>query len=169
MNSQTPHPDTPIPRHPDTLELGWREWVALPGLGLLALNAKLDTGAATSALLALDVERYADAGAPWVRFRVLPLWPLTAPAVTCGAAVVDERVVTASSGHAEVRPVIRTELRVGVRAGSPAWPVEITLADRRAMAHPMLLGREALAGRALVDPALEYVLGVVSEPSALYP
>jgi ribosomal protein S6--L-glutamate ligase len=76
--------------------------------------------------------------------------------------------VKASSGHAEARLVIRTELRLGVRAGSPAWPIEVTLADRRAMVHPMLLGREALAGRVVVDPAVEYALGDVKEPSALY-
>jgi hypothetical protein len=148
--------------------LGWREWIALPELGLLAIHAKVDTGAATSALLALDIERFEEAGAPWVRFRVLPLWPFSAPDVVCTAPLVDQRHVTASSGHSESRLVIRTELRLGIRAGSPAWPIEITLADRRAMVHPMLLGREALAGRALVDPAVEYALGGVAEPAALY-
>jgi hypothetical protein len=81
---------------------------------------------------------------------------------------VDERHVTASSGHTETRPVIRTEMRLGVRAGSPAWPIELTLADRRAMQHPLLLGRQALAIRVLVDAGAENTLGEVSEPAALY-
>ncbi len=143
-------------------------WVGLPGLRLPALHAKVDTGAATSALFALDVERYVEAGAPWVRFRVNPLWPFTAPAVECAAPVVDERQVTASSGHAETRPVIRTELRLGVRVESPAWPIEVTLADRRAMVHPLLLGREALAGHVIVDAGVENSLGLITEPAALY-
>ena len=150
------------------ITVGWREWVGLPELGLLAVHAKVDTGAATSALFAIDVERYSDAGAPWVRFRVHPLWPFTAPAVECTARVIDERHVTASSGHGEARPVIRTELRLGVRADSPAWPIEVTLADRRAMRHPMLVGRQAIAGRVTVDPGLENAVGVVAEPALFY-
>ncbi len=148
--------------------VGWREWVGLPELALLALHAKVDTGAATSALFAIDLERYADKGEPWVRFRVHPLWPFTAPAVYCVARVVDERQVTASSGHTEKRAVIRTELRLGISIDSPAWPIEVTLADRRAMRHPLLLGREALAGRVLIDPALENELGTLAEPAVLY-
>jgi ribosomal protein S6--L-glutamate ligase len=159
----------PITHHPSPItQVGWREWIALPELGLLALHAKVDTGAATSALFAIDLERYNDAGAPWVRFRVHPLWPFTAPAVDCAARVVDERHVTASSGHAETRPVIRTELRLGISVESPSWPIEVTLADRRAMTHPMLLGREALAGHVVVDAGLENTLGTIAEPATLY-
>lgn len=148
--------------------VGWREWVALPELGLPLLHVKVDTGAETSALHALDVEPYPEGGAPWVRFRVEPLLPDRTPSVVCVAPVCDTRTVRSSSGHEETRLVIRTPLRLGLRVGAPTWPVEVTLADRSPMLHPMLLGREALAGRLLVDAAAEYLLGDVADASVFY-
>lgn len=151
----------------DRLTVGWREWVALPELGLLALRAKVDTGAETSALHAFDVETYREGGAPFVRFKAQPLLR-RGPVVVCTAPVVDERRVTASSGQGERRVVIATTLRLGVRADAPVWPIEVTLADRSAMRFPMLLGREALAGRVVVDPAASFLLGPVAVPRAFY-
>ena len=149
--------------------MGWREWVALPALGLLAVACKVDTGAATSALHALDVTPFSRGGETWVRFVVRPLRRARPRlAVPCEARVVDEREVTASSGHAELRVVIATPLRLGLRADAPTWPVELTLTDRTPMRYPMLLGREAMAGRVLVDPAASYRLGALAHPEDFY-
>ncbi len=149
--------------------MGWREWVALPGLGLLALRCKADTGAATSALHALDVVPFTRDGQPWARFRVHPFHRRRpALVVACEAPLVDEREVTASSGHAERRFVVETTLRLGVRVGAPAWPIELTLADRAAMRYPMLLGRQAMAGRVLVDPGASSRLGRLARPQDFY-
>ena len=54
--------------------LGWREWVALPALGIDAVRAKVDTGARSSALHVDAQWRYSDGGAPWVGFRLRPSW-----------------------------------------------------------------------------------------------
>ena len=149
--------------------MGWREWVALPGLGLIALPCKVDTGAATSALHALDLAPFMRAGQPWVRFHVRPLHRAhPGLVVACEAPVVDEREVTASSGHAERRLVVETALRLGVRVDAPAWPIELTLADRGALRFPMLLGRQAMAGRVRVDPGASYRLGRLAQPEAFY-
>lgn len=145
--------------------IGWREWFALPELGLLAIEAKVDTGAATSAIHATDIEQFDRDGRSFVRFQTQPL---SGVSVVCEAPVVDERNVTASSGHTEHRIVISTQLRSGIRSNAPVWSIELTLTDRETMHLPMLVGREAMADRHVVDPAMVYVLGSVENPGDFY-
>jgi hypothetical protein len=140
--------------HPSII-VGWREWVALPELGLPAVKAKVDTGAKTSSLHAFDLETFREGGRERVRFGVHPLQENERLTVWAEADVVDERHVTSSSGHEELRVVVRTPLRLG----DLTWPVELTLTDRRSMRLRMLLGREALAGRLLVDASTSYLHG----------
>ncbi len=152
------------------LVVGWCEWVALPGLGLPAVRAKVDTGAATSAIHAYSIERFARDGAPWARFEVHPFFRRRRQVtVACEAPVVDiSRLVRSSSGHIEERLVVRVVLRLGVRVGAPEFEADLTLADRWKMQFPMLVGREALAGRALVDAGATFRLGRLARPGDYY-
>ncbi|MAT69605.1 MAG: ATP-dependent zinc protease [Planctomycetaceae bacterium] len=142
--------------HPK-LVVGWREWVALPELGIAAVKPKIDTGARSSSLHALHIEQFERDGAPWLRFDVHPLQRDSATTVRAEAPLLEYRMVKSSSGHATRRPVIVTQLEL---AGL-CWPIELTLAARDQMGFRMLLGREALRGRFNVDPGHSYL---VSKP-----
>ncbi len=124
----------------DNLTFGWEEWVALPGLGLPALKAKVDTGARTSALHADDIETFGSAAKPKVRFSIHPIPGREDIVITCSAPLIDRREVTSSNGESEQRYVIQTKLEV---AGQ-SWPIEITLTNRAGLSSRMLLGRQAL-------------------------
>jgi ribosomal protein S6--L-glutamate ligase len=138
----------------EPLVLGWREWVALPQLGLPALKAKIDTGAKTSALHAFSVETFGPADAPRVRFGVHPIDYNSDVEVWCTAKVIDSRYVRSSNGQAEHRYIIETPIRIGGRE----WPIEVSLSNRHNMAHRMLLGRSALEAQSInVRPWSEYL------------
>lgn len=143
------------PHAPVLPVLGWREWLSLPDLGVAGIKAKVDTGARTSALHAFWLERYRQGGRSMVRFRLHPLQRNTSVIREARAEILDERVVSDSGGHRERRLVIATTLCVG----QWQWPAELTLSNRETMLFRMLLGRTALKGRFVVDPALSYCCG----------
>jgi hypothetical protein len=148
------------PKPPRTW-VGWREWVALPDLGLERLKAKVDTGAATSALHAIHIRRFTEDGRPRVRFDVHPEQRRTDVSRHCVADVIDERVITSSNGHRERRLVIRTRLVIG----GVRYPVELTLTNRDTMGFRLLIGRRAMRHRLLVDPGASFLAGAAdSEP-----
>lgn len=142
--------------------LGWREWLSLPLLGIPAVRAKVDSGARSSALHVLEQEVFRRDGREFVRF-VLDTGMHGLGPQPAEAAVLDRRPVTDSGGHVTQRIFIQTRLRL---AGL-AWDAEVNLTHRRNMLFPMLLGRTALAGRFLVDPASSFRQG--DPPEGLLP
>ncbi len=133
--------------------IGWREWVALPELGIPRIKAKIDTGARTSALHAFDVEVVRGRGIDVVRFKVHPFQRDYRKTVAAESPLVDEREVKSSSGHGTLRPVIRTRLGLG----EWSYSIELTLTNRDAMGFRMLLGRSALRKRFVVDPGASFL------------
>ncbi|WP_366514940.1 ATP-dependent zinc protease family protein [Solimonas terrae] len=136
--------------------LGWREWLALPELGIARIKAKVDTGARSSALHATTIETL-DNGR--VRFSLQPLQKST-DEQWCEAELIDRRWVTDSGGHRELRPFISTAILLG----GERWNVEVSLSARHALRFRMLLGRTAIAGRFAVDPAASFVQGRIRRP-----
>ncbi|MCO8121647.1 ATP-dependent zinc protease [Stieleria sp. TO1_6] len=136
--------------------IGWREWVALPELGIKHIKAKIDTGARSSSLHAFDIEPFQHHGHEWVRFKVLPVQRKEKRVIEAKAKVFDNRSVRSSSGESQIRPVIKTSLQML----GHVFDIELTLADRNQMGFRMLLGREAFRRRFFIDPGKSYLGGV---------
>lgn len=140
--------------HSNTLT-GWREWVALPDLGVDWIKAKIDTGARTSSLHAFDIVEFDQDGEPWVRFRVKPWQDSQLDAVVVELPVHDRRAVRSSSGHAQQRLVVELLIRLVDREVL----AEVTLSNRDEMGFRMLIGREALRQGYSIDPARSFLGG----------
>ena len=141
----------PTDEHP---VIGWREWVRLPGLLALPIKAKIDSGARTSSIHVFRTRRFTDGDAPYVEFVLHPLQRRATPEIVCVAPVKDERWVRSSNGEREHRIVIETAAKLG----GVRWPIELTLADRDVMGFRMLLGREAIRRRFVIDPGRSFRL-----------
>ena len=144
------------------LIVGSEEWCSLPGLGLPAIKARVDSGAATSSLHAFNIVSFQRDGELWISSEVHPLQNDRSVVVRHEAPVLEQRSVRNTSGISENRYVIREELVLGEQRR----PIELTLTNRDAMGYRMLLGREAMVGRVLVDPEGSHQLGDV-EPAQL--
>ncbi len=146
------------------LLIGWAEWCAMPDMHIPAIRAKIDTGAKTSALHAYDIEPFVQKKHLYVKFKVHPLQGDQTVIVECSAKVVDQRTVTSSNGHKQQRYVIQTHIRLGDKA---PFPIHLTLTNRDVLRFRMLLGREALCGKTLIDPARKNCLKNFKKKEAL--
>jgi hypothetical protein len=135
--------------------LGWREWIALPDLGIDQIKAKIDTGARTSALHAFDVQLVEVSGEKIVKFSIHPRQRDLDTVIECQAPLLDEREVRDSGGHSELRYVIKTRIIIGTEEHI----AEVTLTNRDSMGFRMLLGRTTMDGIYLVDPGKSYLMG----------
>lgn len=133
--------------------LGWKESVVLSTLGGIELLAKLDTGARSSALHAVDIVYIKHRSAIWIEFDLPDVDPCRCHRFRLPLA--EHRSVKSSIGTSQIRPVVVLELCI---AGQ-SWSTEVTLTDRSDMELPMLIGRSALKGRFVVDPARTRLAG----------
>ncbi|HEY5891041.1 MAG TPA: RimK/LysX family protein [Acidimicrobiia bacterium] len=134
-------------------EIGWREWVALPDLGVSSIQAKVDTGADSSSLHAFNQERFQRDGVEYIRFEIHPGKRTKRGALQCESELVMDRKVRNPGGRSELRPVISTPVvlnGVTIRA-------LINLTERDEMSFRMLIGRRTMRGRFLVNPGRSYL------------
>jgi hypothetical protein len=142
-----------LPRSKELSIIGWREKLTLPQLGIEAIKAKIDTGARSSALHAFDVHTFTRNDKEIVKFKVHPYQKDTHTTITAEAELLEYRKVTNSGGHSQLRPVIETM----VKLGAYEWKIELTLTNRDVMGFRMLLGRQAVKKRFLIDSSKSFL------------
>ena len=106
--------------------VGSEEWCSLPGLGLPAIKARVDSGAATSSLHAFNIVPFQRDEARWISFEVHPLQNDRSVVIRHESPVLEQRGVRNTSGITETRYVIREQLVLG----EESWPIELTLTNR---------------------------------------
>ena len=134
--------------------IGWREWAGLPDFDIGQINAKIDTGAKSSAIHAFRIREMMFDGREYAEFYLHPVQRRKRPEILCSAPIVDRRVIRSSNGQEEERYVVATRLRLGGRL----WKIDLTLTNRDAMGFRLLIGRDALRRKFLIDPGASYLL-----------
>lgn len=137
------------------LEIGWCEWVMLPGLCNRHILAKIDTGAKTSALHAHRIRELIVDGRPHVEFYLHPVQKQRRPEQHCLAPIHGRRTIKSSNGAEQERIVIQTTLTLGKRKRE----IELSLANRDDMGFRLLIGRDAMGKNVIIHPARSYMLG----------
>ena len=112
-------------------------------------------GARTSAVHASRIQVSQQDGKQIVRFQIHPLQRDSKLTVVAEAEVLEFREVKSSTGQVTRRPVIMTHLSLF----GETFPIELTLAGRDTMSFRLLLGREAVRRRFVVDPGRSYYGG----------
>lgn len=133
--------------------VGCLELCSLPKIGIHDIEVRVDTGAKTSALHVDNVKRYLNQGKPWVSFDMRPDVYNIEAVLQCKAALYDVRNIKSSNGVSEERYVIKTDIHLG----NDQWPIEVTLTNRADMSYMMLLGRQGMGDRLLVDPSQTFI------------
>jgi len=136
--------------------IGWREWLALPDIGIPGVDTKIETGTAESILHTSFVEYFRRGGVLWARFGVTPLPQSEDIRLVCLAAVKDQRTSHDATGAHDLLPVIESL----VQAGQHQFPTELLLVPNGEENFTLHLGRKALQNtQLLVDPKRSYMLG----------
>ena len=129
----------------DKPSLGWVEKVRLYPGGLI-LQAKLDSGAEFCSLNASDLTEFTRQGQKWVKFQVTNHLGQTQ---TFEAPVRRLAKIKRRGGGFHRRPVVK----LGLCLGNLFEEVEVNLADRTGFIYPLLIGRNFMRGKLVIDPA----------------
>lgn len=135
---------------------GWREWVALPDIGIPSIEAKIDTGSKISTLHASFIEHYRRDGELWVRFGVNPLPDEEGKRLVCQAPVKRTEIIHVSDSCEDSLFMIEATLNVGTLQ----TPLDLVLKSQGNMKYMLHLGRNALQDLNIhVDPKSSYLFG----------
>ena len=135
--------------------IGDAEYVCLPEFGIREISARIDTGAKTSSLHAENIKYFVKNGKDFVRFDIIAK---NRKGVLLSRTVETElhmkRRIKTHFDTGRHRPFIITKLKFGDKI----FKAVVNLTNRKNMKYKLLIGREVLNKRFLVDVSKSYTL-----------
>ena len=136
--------------------VGKEEWCSFPSLNIPAIKARIDSGMTDSFVHAVNIQSFTRHNSIWVKFDVLPLQESSKTLIRCEAPVVARR-----ARHKE--SAVQTEklyvVKMLLSMNHEEWYIDVILINRDLQGYRMILGREAMSGRIIVDPSVKFNLG----------
>lgn len=129
------------------ITLGRIETVSFPELNLYNIEAKVDTGAYTTALHCHSIEVKTENNRQILCARLLDPNHAEYNDMPLCFYGFKKKLIRNSFGQVEERFIIKTRIRMGGKT----ILAFVSLSDRESMKYPVLLGRKILKGRYLVD------------------
>ncbi|PKG38991.1 ATP-dependent zinc protease family protein [Psychromonas sp. Urea-02u-13] len=150
----------PVTHVDDKSILGQSEWVYVSTVKE-NFKGRIDTGAATSSLNAVDVERFERDGKKWVRFNITHEKGAKAKMIEAKIVRIAKILQSSKSGVGTERPVVQLHVRIG----DVVHLTEFTLTNRLHMEYPVLIGRTFMQDVILVDVSKEYIFPKYQAPT----
>ena len=139
---------------PEPQVIGRKEWVTFPDFNFGPVEAKIDTGAYTSALHCNDIRVVTTDGIMYLTFKLLDPEHADYNTKIEKFEHFSVKTIKNSFGDSEKRYIIKTRIRIGRRR----ILTSLSLTDRGGMRYPVLLGRKLLRKRFIVDVGSTYLL-----------
>ncbi|MFA5668368.1 MAG: RimK/LysX family protein [Balneolaceae bacterium] len=127
--------------------IGRLEIIDLPDWNIQGIEAKIDTGAYSSSLHCHKVEIFKKDGKHRVRFNLLDPDHHAYNDKLFELPVHDIREVKSSNGISEERVFVKTNILMFKKK----YSIELSLSDRSEMKYPLLIGRNFISRKFLVD------------------
>ncbi|KTD17996.1 ATP-dependent zinc protease family protein [Legionella jordanis] len=138
---------------------GYVEKATLVDKGMV-LSAKLDTGAKSASLSAVDIHEVEKNGKPYLQFKVPG--KNGEEEFTCeyvGKVKIKVRAGEHPSLQHHAEPIKRPVVLIDVKIGDKTRTIPVNLTNRKRFNYPLLLGRDAIiAFDGLVDPQHAFMI-----------
>ena len=115
-------------------------------------KARIDTGAETTSIDALDIEYFERDGKSWVKFKVIHRRSGNVTEFT--KSIVRNVLIKRHGAKNDRRPVVKMTLAIG----SIKKKIEVSLTDRSKFEFPVLIGRNFLYGDIMVDVSNKFLM-----------
>ncbi|AXH15087.1 ATP-dependent zinc protease [Malaciobacter mytili] len=140
-----------VPKEKDAkIIIGEAEYVYIPS-SKIKLKARIDTGATTTSIHALDIKEFERDGQKWVKFKLVD-----ENKQEIQRALPIQRVTTIKRHAAKSLKRYVVQLRLNL--GESSQLVDVTLANRSDFTYPLLIGRNFLNGIFVVDVSKKYII-----------